>query len=269
MKRAAVIGHPISQSKSPRIHRFWLEQSGLTGDYLRLDIAPAMLADFMRGLPSSGYAGINVTLPHKITVASFCDTLTPLATCVGAVNTIVVEQNGCLLGHNSDVTGFTAPLLKMGDFKGQKACVLGAGGAARAIVAGLAALGLAEIHIVNRSLDKINSVASIAPVVPQDWSNIDAALADAALLVNCTSLGMTGQPPLEIDLSPLAKDAVVNDIVYAPLDTALLLQAKAQGLRTIDGLEMLIGQAAEAFEYFYGVAPDRSADAALKARLTA
>jgi shikimate dehydrogenase len=268
MKRAAVIGHPIAQSKSPVIHRFWLQQLGLEGDYQRIDVSPDELNEFMHGLAGSGYAGVNVTLPHKIRVAHYCDHLTPLATRVGAVNTVVVEADGRLLGHNSDVAGFTTPLFKMGDFKGQKACVLGAGGAARAIVAGLASLGVAEIHVVNRHVANIKSLTSIAPVLPHDWSDVTAALSDAALLVNATSLGMIGQPPMSLDLSPLATDAIVDDIVYAPLETELLRQAKARGLRTIDGLEMLMAQAAEAFDYFFGFKPDRTRDGELRALLT-
>ncbi len=267
MKRAAVIGHPVAHSKSPLIHGFWLQQLGIEGSYERLDIAPEKLADFIATLPQSGLAGVNVTLPHKINVAQYMAALTPLARQVGAVNTVLVQRDGSLLGHNSDVGGFAVPLAKMGDFKGQKAVVLGAGGAARAIVAGLAGLGAAEIHVINRSAEKIAALADIAPVIPHGWNNISDGLQDARILVNTTSLGMTGQPPLDIDLSPLRPDAIVNDIVYAPLETALLAQAKARGHRCIDGLEMLIGQAAEAFALFFGAAPNRAEDGRLREML--
>ncbi len=267
MKRAAVIGYPIAHSKSPRIHGFWLQQLGLAGSYDAIEVLPENLRRFCAELPSSRLAGVNVTLPHKIAVAQHVAAMTPLAAQVGAVNTVIVQADGSLLGHNTDVGGFAQPLTKMDDFTGKKAVVLGAGGAARAIVAGLASLGLGSIHIVNRSLDKAAELGEIAPVSVQDWHSVDAALEGAAILVNTTSLGMTGQPPLDINLSPLATGAVVNDIVYAPLETALLAQARQRGLRTIDGLDMLIGQAAEAFELFFGAAPDRAEDATLRALL--
>jgi shikimate dehydrogenase len=155
----------------------------------------------------------------------------------------------------------------MQDLTGQKAVVLGAGGAARAIVAGLADMGVTDIHVINRNQDSIKLLHNIAPVVAHSWSAVATVLENAALLVNTTSLGMIGQPPLDIDLAPLRHDAIVNDIVYAPLETPLLAQAKARGLRTIDGLNMLIGQAAEAFTCFFCAAPDRTQDAALRTLL--
>ncbi len=268
MKRAAVIGHPVLHSKSPDIHHFWLDALKLEGRYSSVDVEPDQLAAFMQNLAAQAYAGINVTKPHKLAVMPFCQTLTPLAASIGAVNTVIVQHDGSLLGHNSDVAGFATPLRNMQDLKGQKAVVLGAGGAARAIVAGLADMGATQIHVINRNQDNIKRLNTIAPVIAHDWSASATVLENAALLVNTTSLGMIGQPPLDIDLAPLRPDAIVNDIVYAPLETPLLAQAKARGLRTIDGLNMLIGQAAEAFECFFGAAPDRSQDAALRALLT-
>jgi shikimate dehydrogenase len=267
MKRAAVIGHPVAHSKSPRIHSFWLQQLGIAGSYERIEILPENLGDFCARLASGGYSGVNVTVPHKINVAQYMAALTPLARQVGAVNTVIAEAEGRLLGHNTDVGGFAAPLRKMGDFAGKKAVVLGAGGAARAIVAGLAGLGVQDIHIINRSAAKIAALQAIAPVTGHDWAAADAALEAAAILVNTTSLGMAGQPPLRLDLSALPEHAVVNDIVYAPLETPLLACARARGLRTLDGLDMLIGQAAEAFALFFAETPDRSADAQLRALL--
>jgi shikimate dehydrogenase len=267
MKRAAVIGHPVLHSKSPDIHHFWLDALKLDGDYQRIDVEPAHLPAFMQNLVAQGYAGLNVTKPHKLAVMPFCNTLTPLAASVGAVNTVIVEPDGSLTGHNSDVGGFAVPLQKMQDLKGQKAVVLGAGGAARAVIAGLAHMGVAQIHVINRNQDNIKRLDTIAPIIAHDWSAAATVLENAALLVNTTSLGMTGQPALNIDLALLGSDAIVNDIVYAPLETPLLAQAKARGLRTIDGLDMLIGQAAEAFGYFFGAEPDRSFDAALRSRL--
>jgi shikimate dehydrogenase len=267
MMRAAVIGHPIAHSKSPRIHGFWLEQLGIAGSYTAIEVLPEQLGAFCARLHEAGFAGINVTLPHKVHIAQHIAALTPLAAQVGAVNTVIVQREGILLGHNTDVGGFTVPLRKLADFKGKKAVVLGAGGAARAIVAGLASLELGEIHIINRSVDKIAALQSITPVIAHSWESAALVLRDAAILVNTTSLGMAGEPPLTLDLSPLAADAVVNDIVYVPLETPLLAQARARGLRTIDGLDMLIGQAAEAFTLFFGEAPDRTKDAQLREML--
>ena len=272
MKRAAVIGHPVAHSKSPLIHGFWLEQLGISGRYDKIEVLPEALADFCASLAADGFAGVNVTLPHKIHAAQHVAALTPLARSVGAVNTIIVQQDGDLLGHNTDIGGFTLPLAKMADLTGKKVVVLGAGGAARAIVTGLAGLAVAEIHIVNRTRDSIAALESCAgdvPVKPHGWLTVPMALAGASLLVNTTSLGMSGQPPLQLDLSPLANDAIVNDIVYAPLDTDLLRAARARNLRTIDGLDMLIGQAAEAFALFFGQSPNRGGDALLRAQLTA
>jgi shikimate dehydrogenase len=261
---AGVIGWPIAHSKSPRIHRFWLEQAGIDGDYVRLPVAPEGLGAALSGLAPLGFRGVNVTIPHKQAVIAACDDLTPLAKAVGAVNTIVVRADGGLLGHNTDVGGFA---LSLPPLAGPRACVLGAGGAARAIVTGLSQLGISDIRVVARDPAKADDLP--APLTAYAWDDAAHALDGAQLLVNCTSLGMTGQPPLDLDLASLARDAVVNDIVYAPLETPLLAAAKARGLRTVDGLAMLIGQAAEAFGLFFGDPPNRAQDAALRARLLA
>lgn len=272
MMRAGVIGHPVAHSLSPIIHGFWLAQQGLDGQYERIDVAPERLAAFCSNLAASGLRGVNVTLPHKVHVAQHCARLTPLAQQVGAVNILLPQPDGTLLGHNSDVGGFALPLSRRIDLAGRKATVIGAGGAARAIVTGLASLGVAEIHVVNRTVDSIaalESLAGSARLIAHGWLTVPRALTDTALLVNTTSLGMKGQPPLLIDLAGLAADAVVNDIVYTPLETSLLTAARARGLRTIDGLEMLVGQAAEAFALFYGAAPNRAEDDVLRSKLVA
>jgi shikimate dehydrogenase len=261
--RAAVIGSPIAQSKSPLIHRFWLDQLGLDGQYDACSVEPGDLAAFVQTLRSGDWRGCNVTIPHKLAVMALCDKLTPLAEAVGAVNT-VYRVGADLVGHNTDIGGFTSALPTLA---GPTVCVLGAGGAARAIVAGLAAMGCAPIRVVSR--DPAKAATLPGPVAAFDWAHVADALSGAVLLVNTTSLGMTGQPPLTLDLSPLAADAVVNDIVYAPLETQLLAQARAQGLRTVDGLSMLIGQAAEAFALFFGEAPNRADDDRLRERLIA
>lgn len=261
--RAAVIGDPISQSKSPLIHGFWLEQLGLSGRYERIEVRAEALAAFVETLRGPDWRGCNVTVPHKVAALALCDRLTTVAEAVGAVNTIY-RDGAVLVGHNSDIGGFLAGLPELG---GPTACVLGSGGAARAVVAGLARLGCAPIRVVSR--DAAKAAALPAAITPYAWDKVTEALAGADLLVNTTVLGMTGQPPLLVDLVPLARNAVVNDIVYAPLETPLLAQARARSLRTVDGLAMLIGQAAEAFALFFGQAPDRADDARLRARLLA
>jgi shikimate dehydrogenase len=268
---AGVIGWPISHSKSPRIHRFWLEDLAIEGDYVRLPVAPAAVSQALRGLPALGFRGVNVTVPHKRTAFELCDALTPLAERVGAVNTVVVQPDGSLLGHNTDVAG-VALSLEPWTLSGQTACLLGAGGAARAVVAALANVGVATIKVAARNVQQIGALQSAAPdvpILPVAWDARHEALPGAAVLINATSLGMTGEPPLELDLSGLPNTAVVNDIVYAPLETPLLAHARARGLATIDGLHMLIGQAAEAFALFYGAPPNRARDAELRARLLA
>jgi shikimate dehydrogenase len=272
-KQAAVIGFPIAQSKSPIIHRFWLRQLGLPGDYDRREVPPHTLADFVRALPASGLSGVNVTIPHKQAIMPMLDRLTPLAASVGAVNTVVVQANGTLLGHNTDVAGVAGPLAGR-DWTGKTAVVLGNGGAARAILAALTALNIGLIRLVARRLSAGRALLQDFACDPRqvfDFSQTSGALAGADLLLNATSLGMSGQPPLEIDLAPLSPDATVFDIVYAPLETSLLAQARQRGLATIDGLAMLIGQADEAFSLFYGTAPHRTAneDSRLREQLTA
>jgi len=264
--KAAVIGDPVAHSKSPLIHGYWIERLGLAASYTRVHVRADALAEFVATLRADGWRGVNVTLPHKVAIAALCDDLTPLARRVGAVNTVIVGEGGTLLGHNTDVAGFTTPL-RARTWSGARACVLGAGGAARAITTGLADLGFAAIHVVNRT--PANIAALPVACIAHDWNSVEAALAGADLLVNTTALGMTGKPPLDIDLAPLAPDAWVNDIVYAPLETGLLAQARARGLHTVDGMEMLIGQAAEAFSLFFGQAPPRdpASDAGLRAVL--
>ncbi len=269
---AAVIGSPIAHSKSPLIHRFWLEQLGLVGDYQRIEVAPDDLCAFMVAVRSNDLVGINVTLPHKQAIMPFCDDLSPLARAVGAVNT-VYKSSGCLIGHNTDVAGFSEPL-QGGYWAGKTAVVVGSGGAARAVVWGLKALGIAQIKILVRSV-------SAAAAFPIDFDLDPAqsfglgqsaqALVGADLLVNATTLGMAGQPPLQLDLSCLTPTATVYDIVYAAQPTQFLSDARRFGYKTYDGLDMLIGQAAEAFSLFYGASPPREAasEAQLRARLIA
>ena len=262
MIRAFVVGHPIAHSRSPLIHGHWLAEHGIPGFYARIDVAPESFSDFMRALPESGFAGGNVTIPHKEAAFSLADTLTPRAKKIGAVNTLVVGDDKRILGDNTDAPGFCAHLdQSLGadwpERTGGTAVVLGAGGAARAIVVGLAERGLGRIRVANRTPGRAEAVAALAPGVGEAlaWSGLPAALKDAGLLVNTTALGMANQPPLVLDLAPLPAHAAVADIVYAPLETRLLSDARARRLAAVDGLGMLLHQAVPGFAAWFGVRP--------------
>lgn len=261
MIRAFVVGHPIAHSRSPLIHGHWLAEHGIAGSYERLDVPPEDFASFVRGLAASGYAGGNVTIPHKEAAFALSDTLTPRASAIGAVNTLVVGADGRIHGDNTDAPGFCAHLdQSLGvDWPGRgTAVILGAGGAARAIVVGLAERGVPRILVANRTRERAEAVAALAPGTAEAlaWTDLPAALADAALLVNTTSLGMKGQPPLILDLAPLPAGAAVADIVYAPLETDLLAASRARGLAAVDGLGMLLHQAVPGFQAWFGLRPE-------------
>jgi shikimate dehydrogenase len=257
-KAACVIGWPVEHSRSPLIHDYWIRQFGLPAAYRREAVPPERFADFVAHLADRRYVGANVTVPHKETALELSKP-DALAQAVGAVNTLWLDD-GVLRSSNTDVEGFVASL--DAGVPGwakivERAVVLGAGGAARAVVFGLLARGVGRIHVVNRSLDRANAMQRRFGdrVVPSSWDHRDDLLAGAGLLVNTTTLGMAGQPRLEIDLAPLAAAAVVADIVYAPLVTPLLAAGRARGLRTVDGLGMLLHQAAGAFARFFGLRP--------------
>ncbi|MDX2265032.1 MAG: shikimate dehydrogenase [Hyphomicrobiales bacterium] len=257
MKKACVMGWPVAQSRSPLIHGFWLRAHGVEGAYDAQPVEPERFPDFARRLPAAGYVGGNVTIPHK--EAAFCaaDKTDAAAQAVGAANTLWFED-GVLCASNTDVAGFLASMDEQapGWEAADRACVLGAGGAARAIVQGLIARGIARIDVLNRTPDRARDMAARfgAAVSARPWDE-RSALAGCAVLVNTTSLGMKGQPPLDIDLSPMPHGAVVSDIVYAPLETPLLRDARLRGLRAVDGLGMLLHQAAPGFERWFGVRP--------------
>lgn len=267
---AGVIGWPVAHSKSPRIHRFWLEKLGLDGDYGRFPVHPDALGTAIRALPALGLRGINVTVPHKLAVIDHLDRLSPAAIAVGAVNTVVVEADGMLFGTNSDVDGIVEPLRTAG-LQGKKVVIAGTGGAARAALAAMQALKTGGITLLARDSGKAEALLAAmtiteARVLPFEKA---AQAHDSALLLNATTLGMTGQPPLPIDLASFSRKMVVFDAVYAPLETPLLADARRLEMPTIDGLAMLVGQAATAFALFYGAQAPRQHDEILRKMLLA
>ncbi|WP_454885816.1 shikimate dehydrogenase family protein [Sphingomonas oryzagri] len=279
---AEVIGDPIAQSKSPTIHRFWLEALGLPGDYRHAHVKADELADYIAGRRADpDWRGCNVTMPHKQAAIPLVDRLDRSAEEIGAVNTIVREADGSLVGHNTDAAGFLEPirpfLRRQHLFR--MARVLGTGGAARAIVSALAGEGFVLV-LAGRDTGKAGALlAELAGgehhVAPLDHfaTRTDFAFDDRAgcldLIVNATSLGMTGQPPLAFDFSHAPPGSIAYDIVTAPVETSFLQQARAQGLRTVDGLEMLVGQAAVAFRLFFDAEPPRDRDPELRSKLLA
>jgi shikimate dehydrogenase len=257
--KACVIGWPVAHSRSPLIHRFWLDRLKIEGSYELAAVAPAKFPAFVDDLARHGFAGANVTLPHKETAFELCDVATETAACLQAVNTLWMEA-GKLCGDNTDVAAFVDALDQDApgwDINSRKAVVIGAGGAARAIVYALKMRGMRRIFLINRTKERAAELAADfgAPIEVGDFADLSGALASASLLVNTTSLGMRGQPPLAIDLAPLPLGAVVSDIVYVPLETALIRAAKARGLRAVSGIGMLLHQAVPGFERWFGMRP--------------
>jgi shikimate dehydrogenase len=257
-KAACVIGWPIEHSRSPLIHNHWIKEHGLAAEYRREAVPQERFADFVSHLAEHGYVGANVTVPHKEAALLLCDP-DAQARAVGAVNTLWFER-GVLRGGNSDGEGFLANLdagAPGWDRGLRSAVVLGAGGAARSIVLGLIERGAGRVHVVNRNFERARELQEKFGdrVDPHRWNAASALLADANLLVNSTSLGMTGQPALDLALDRLPAGAVVADIVYSPLDTALLKGARGRGLRTVDGLGMLLHQAVAGFARWFGIRP--------------
>ncbi|SHF59030.1 shikimate dehydrogenase [Kaistia soli DSM 19436] len=257
---AAVLGWPIKHSRSPLIHRHWLTRYGIEGDYVRHAVAPEEIGEFLSGFAGGPFIGANVTVPHKEAAFAAVAKADAVATALGAVNTLWLEK-GDLIGSNTDALGFLANLDQyVPDFGagGGPAIVLGAGGAARAVIHALKTRGFAPVYVVNRSLDRAEAMVTRfgPPVVAATWQDVPGLLKEATLLVNTTSLGMEGQPPLEIDLEPVQDTMLVTDIVYAPLETPLLKAARVRGLATVDGLGMLLHQAAPGFERWFGVRPE-------------
>ncbi|MBK1696880.1 shikimate dehydrogenase [Rhodovibrio salinarum] len=257
---AGVLGWPVAHSRSPRLHGYWLDQHAIDGAYVPLPTAPEDLVDCVRALPRLGFMGANVTVPHKQGVLAACDRLDDHARRLGAVNTLVFD-GPTIEGRNTDGVGFLNNLYQRAPNWGPAAgpaVVLGAGGAARAVVIALADAGVPEIRLANRTRTKADTLAAQldGPVTVIDWDEKTAALEGANLLVNTTSLGMIGHGALEIDLTPLPPHALVNDIVYQPLETDLLARARARGNPVVDGIGMLLHQAVPGFAAWFGVRPE-------------
>ncbi|MDJ0950036.1 MAG: shikimate dehydrogenase [Alphaproteobacteria bacterium] len=260
-KVAGVIGWPIGHSRSPTLHGFWLERYDIDGAFVPLPVRPEHLAEAIRALPRLGFQGANVTVPHKVAALDVVDRVEDAAGRIGAVNTLVVAPDGTIEGRNTDGFGFLQSLIDdvpEFDAAGDPAVLLGAGGAARAVIVALLDAGAPEIRIVNRTPARAEALA--AEFGPRchalPWPPKEAALREAALLVNSTSLGMTGQPPLAVDLDGLPAGAIVTDLVYDPLDTDLLQLARSRGNPIVDGLGMLLHQARPGFAAWFGVEPD-------------
>jgi shikimate dehydrogenase len=261
MLRACVIGWPVEHSRSPTIHRYWLKQYGIDGAYEKEAVRPEDLAEFLRALDASGYAGCNVTLPHKEAALRAAESADDAAVAIGAANTLWLDAGGTLHASNTDAYGFMTNLEAEApgwNKTKRPVVVLGAGGAARAILHGLLAAEVSRILLGNRTRNRAETLAKeFGPLVSVvDWKDRNRALQGCGLLVNATSLGMTGKEKLEIDLCDLPNDAVVTDIVYSPLETELLAAARARGNRAIGGLGMLLYQAVPGFERWFGIRPE-------------
>ncbi|MFD1941087.1 shikimate dehydrogenase [Paradevosia shaoguanensis] len=260
MIKAFVIGHPIAHSRSPLIHGTWLKAYGIDGSYEAIDVAPDALSEFVAQLRAGTFAGGNVTIPHKEAVFALCDEVDPLARRIGAVNTLVA-RNGRVCGTNTDYLGFLGNLDQQApgwDRDLSEAVVLGAGGAARAVLVALAERGLKHIAILNRTVDKARDLAAEmgTQFSGHALSEFSTLAPSAGLVVNTSSIGMHGSHFEDLDLGLLPQTALVTDIVYTPLVTPLLADARARNLRSVDGLGMLLHQAVPGFEAWFGVRPD-------------
>jgi shikimate dehydrogenase len=258
---AGIMGWPVAHSRSPTIHNHWIRQYGLQGAYGMFPVQPGKLEDAIRGLPALGLAGCNITIPHKVDAMKLMDVVDPLARRMGAINTVVVTPEGALHGFNNDGYGYIQCLRDAKpDWQANAgpATVVGAGGAARAVVLSLLDQGATEIRLVNRTKGKAQALADEfgAAVMVYDWAERSEALSDIALLVNTTNQGMYGQADLDIRLERLPLTALVSDAIYIPLETPLLKAARLRGNPTVNGLGMLLNQARPAFQAWFGVLPE-------------
>lgn len=265
---AGVVGNPVAQSKSPRLHRHWLQRYGLEGDYVPLHVEEADLEQVIRTLPRMGFVGCNVTIPHKVAVMAIADQVSDRATLIGAANTLIFRKDGRIHADNTDGYGFLANLRAGApDWRPDAgpAAVLGAGGAARAVIASLLEAGVPEILLTNRTRPRAEDLRAEfgTRLTVVDWVQAGNIIEEAATVVNTTSLGMTGAPELRVPLDGLHAGQVVTDLVYNPLRTRLLAEAEAAGCVTVDGLGMLLHQAVPAFERWFGIRPE--VDAATRA----
>jgi len=260
MIKAGVMAWPVSHSLSPHLHGHWLETYGINGSYEPIAVTPEDFPSKLLSLPEDGFAGVNVTLPHKVSALETVHRVDDVARRIGAVNTVVVQEDGSLHGSNTDAFGFLENISDVQpdwDATAGPAVVLGAGGAARAICVALQDAGAPEIRLLNRTQEKATALANDLghPLKVGDWDNRGSVLSEATFLVNTTSLGMKGMDPLDLDLANLPESASVCDIVYTPLETQLLADAAARGNKTIDGLGMLLHQARPGFEAWFGRTP--------------
>ena len=258
---AGVIGHPIAHSRSPALHGFWLRRYGIKGHYIPMDVAQADLRAVLEFLPKLGFVGLNVTIPHKQTVLALADVVTDRAALIGAANTLIFRKDGKIHADNTDGAGFIANLRQHAPTwqpTSGPAVIFGAGGAARAVLATLIELGVTEIRIANRTRPRAESLRADfgARLLVFDWVQAAAMLEGAALVVNCTSLGMTGKPDFRVPLDGLEPGALVTDLVYTPLMTQFLIEAQHRGARIVDGLGMLLHQAAPGFERWFNHRPE-------------
>lgn len=262
---AGVMGWPVAHSLSPRLHGYWLRELSIDGIYIPLPVRPDRAAAALRSVGAVGLAGVNVTVPHKEAALEAVDKATETAARIGAVNTIVIDETGCALGDNTDAFGFLENLRQTRpewQAPSGPALVLGAGGSARAVCAALQDAGVPEIRVANRTLERAQALATDlgAGLSCVAWENRAGALADVSLVVNTTTLGLHGQPPLVLDLHRLPGEAVVADLVYRPLITPLLAAAQGRGNPIVDGLGMLLHQARPGFSAWFGVEPQVTAD---------
>ena len=269
---AGVIGWPVAHSRSPALHGHWLRRHGIAGHYVPLAVAPEHLAQVLHALPRMGFVGANITIPHKEAVLALADVVTDRAALIGAANTLIFRPDGRIHADNTDGQGFMANLMQQApgwDPASGPAAVIGAGGAARAVVAALLDHGVPELRIANRSRDRADRIKADfgARITVHDWARLGPMLDGAATVVNTTSLGMKGQPSLRVPLDALSPQALVTDLVYAPLDTDFLRGARARGCTTVDGLVQQHPQAAPGFERWFGVRPQ--VDDALRAAVLA
>ena len=258
---AGVMGWPVAHTRSPAIHNHWIAQYSLKGAYVQLPVQPQNLEAAIRGLPALGFAGCNITVPHKVNAMQLMDTLHPAARRVAAINTVVVQADGSLLGMNNDGYGYIQSLRDaQPGWRGDAgpALVVGAGGAARAIVVALLDEGAPEVRLCNRTQEKAQALKDAfgdrVTVVP--WAERNSAMAGVRLLVNTTTQGMHGQPALDVALDDLPAEALVSDAIYIPLETPLLAAARQRGHQTVNGLGMLLNQARPAFQAWFGVQPE-------------